>query len=97
CYRDWSSDVCSSDLRITAAAGRHAATISPDDRWIADVYSYTNKPPELYVQEARAQAESRKLTSSPAPDFAAYPWQDAPIIAFKEIGRASCRKERALQ
>src|SRR5262249_47392341 len=31
--------------RITAAAGRHAGVISPDDHWIADVYSYTNKPP----------------------------------------------------
>jgi dipeptidyl aminopeptidase/acylaminoacyl peptidase len=70
-------------VRITVAAGRHVATISPDDRWIADVYSYTNKPPELYIQENRAQAESRKLTSSPAADFAAYPWQDAPIITFK--------------
>ena len=44
--------------RITAAPGKHTPSISPDDRWIADVYSYTNKPPELYVQENRPQAES---------------------------------------
>ena len=52
--------------RLTAAPGKHAATVSPDERWIADVYSYTNKPPELYVQENRPQAESKKITTSPA-------------------------------
>jgi dipeptidyl aminopeptidase/acylaminoacyl peptidase len=69
--------------RLTAASGKHTCVLSPDDRWFADIYSYTNKPPELYVQEARAQADSRKLTSSPAPEFWDYPWQDAPIIEFK--------------
>jgi dipeptidyl aminopeptidase/acylaminoacyl peptidase len=69
--------------RMTAAAGRHVATISPDDHWIADVYSYTNKPPELYVQENRTQVETRRLTNSPAPEFGQYAWQDAPIITFK--------------
>jgi dipeptidyl aminopeptidase/acylaminoacyl peptidase len=66
--------------RLTKAPGGHSTTLSPDERWIADVYSYTNKPPELYVQENRPQAESRKLTDSPAPEFAQYPWLDAPIV-----------------
>ena len=48
--------------------------------WFADIYSYTNKPPELYVQETRAGAAAKKLTSSPAPDFWDYPWLDAPIV-----------------
>jgi dipeptidyl aminopeptidase/acylaminoacyl peptidase len=66
--------------RLTGLPGRHAATLSPDERWIADVYSYTNKPPELYVQENQAQASARKLTSSPSPEFWQYPWQDVPIV-----------------
>src|SRR5207244_321721 len=45
--------------RLTAARGKHAGVVSPDDQWIADVYSYTNKPPELYVQENRQQAEGK--------------------------------------
>ena len=45
--------------RLTAAPGGHAAVLSPDERWFADVYSYTNKPPELYVQETRAGAAAR--------------------------------------
>lgn len=68
--------------RITSQPGGHTCVPSPDDRWFADIYSYTNKPPELYSQEARAGAASKKLTSSPAPDFWEYPWVDAPIVTF---------------
>jgi dipeptidyl aminopeptidase/acylaminoacyl peptidase len=68
--------------RITAAPGKHAAVVSPDDRWIADLYSYTNKPPEVYVQENRPQAESKRITTSPTPEFDQYRWQDAPIVTF---------------
>jgi dipeptidyl aminopeptidase/acylaminoacyl peptidase len=68
--------------RLTGPPGKHTTTLSPDERWIGDVYSYTNQPPELYVQENRVRAEPRRLTTSPAPDFAAYPWLDAPILTF---------------
>jgi dipeptidyl aminopeptidase/acylaminoacyl peptidase len=68
--------------RLTKEPGRHAATVSPDERWIADIYSYTNKPPELYVEENRPLAEARKLTNSPAPEFSQYPWLDVPIVTF---------------
>ena len=68
--------------RLTQAPGKHVTTLSPDERWIADIYSYTNKPPELYVQENRPMAESRKLTTSPAPEFFQYPWLDVPIVEF---------------
>ena len=68
--------------RLTTAPGRHVATLSPDDSALADIYSYTNKPPELYVQETKANVDSRKLTTSPAPDFSTYKWIDAPIVTF---------------
>jgi len=68
--------------RLTTLSGGHSFLASPDDGWFADVYSYTNKPPELYVQETRAGAAAKKLTSSPAADFWEYPWLDAPIVTF---------------
>ena len=68
--------------RLTAAPGKHATTMSPDEQWFADIYSYTNKPPDLYVQEARPQAEPKRLTTSPAPEFSQYPWLDVPIVQF---------------
>lgn len=66
--------------RITTLPGNHHATLSPDEKWIADVYSYTNKPPELFIMENKPGAAERKLTSSPAPDFAEYQWIDTPIV-----------------
>ena len=68
--------------RLTSLPGGHSFVASPEDRWFADIYSYTNKPPELYVQEARAGAAAKKLTSSPAADFTEYPWRDVPIVTF---------------
>jgi dipeptidyl aminopeptidase/acylaminoacyl peptidase len=49
---------------------------------LADVYSYTNKPPELYVGGVR-------VTTSPAPEFATYPWLDVPIVHFPARDGAS--------
>ena len=68
--------------RLTKASGKHVTTVSPDQQWIADIYSYTNRPPEVYVQENRPLAEARKLTTSPAPEFFQYPWLDVPIVEF---------------
>jgi dipeptidyl aminopeptidase/acylaminoacyl peptidase len=68
--------------KLTSLPGGHTAVPSPDDRWFADLYSYTNKPTELYVQESRTGAVSKKLTSSPASDFWEYPWIDAPLTTF---------------
>ena len=68
--------------RLTSLPGGHSFVASLDDRWFADIYSYTNKPPELYVQEARAGAVAKKLTSSPAVDFSEFPWHDVPVVTF---------------
>ena len=66
--------------RITKMPGLHATTISPDEKWIADIYSYTNKPPELYLQPTQPMTTAVKLTTSPAPEFDNYPWLDTPIV-----------------
>jgi len=62
------------------ASGIHAPQLSPDEKWVADVYSYTNKPPEIYIQPNQPMAVAAKVTTSPAPEFNDYAWQDAPIV-----------------
>jgi len=66
--------------KITKETGSHRVTLSPDEHLLADVYSYTNKPPELFVADNHPGAVEKKLTSSPAKDFADYPWIDVPIV-----------------
>ena len=62
-----------SRTRMTREPGNHRVALSPDEKLMADVYSYTNRPPELFVGE-------KKITSSPAKDFWDYPWLDVPIV-----------------
>lgn len=59
--------------KLTAETGEHEAVVSPDGAVIADVYSYVNKPPELYVG-------GKKVTTSPAPEFFTEKWVDPPIV-----------------
>jgi dipeptidyl aminopeptidase/acylaminoacyl peptidase len=59
--------------KLTSGVGLHNAKVSPDGAVIADVYSYTNRPPELFVA-------GKRTTESPAPEFASYPWLDVPIV-----------------
>ena len=61
--------------KLTSTVGWHEAIASPDGATFADVHSYTNKPPELYIGATKA-------TNSPAPEFANYPWLDVPIVHF---------------
>ena len=58
--------------RISKAPGKHSVTLSPDEKWIADVYSYTNRPPEVYVQENKPGQDLKRLTTSPSEEFSQY-------------------------
>jgi dipeptidyl aminopeptidase/acylaminoacyl peptidase len=67
-------------IEITPVSGSHRVFLSPDEKYLADIYSYTNKPPELYTMDNRPGATSKKLTDSPAPEFWDYAWLDVPIV-----------------
>jgi dipeptidyl aminopeptidase/acylaminoacyl peptidase len=66
--------------RITIAPGSHAVTLSRDEKFMADVFSYVNRPPEIYTDENLPGAMEVSRTSSPATDFKNYSWLDAPIV-----------------
>jgi len=66
--------------RLTAAPGFYSGEMSPDGARIAVIHSRGNHPPELYLMDAKPQAEMRRVTVSPVDEFTKYPWLDAPII-----------------
>lgn len=68
--------------RITAAPGNHRSVLSRDEQWIADTYSYVNRPPELFAMENRPGAGPRQLTSSPTDEFRTYSWLEVPVVHF---------------
>ncbi len=59
--------------KLTANTGRHQVTLSPDEKSMADVYSFTTKPDELYI-------DGKQVTTSPSPDFLARKWLETPIV-----------------
>jgi dipeptidyl aminopeptidase/acylaminoacyl peptidase len=66
--------------RLTTQPGSHQAILSPDEQWLADVYSFSNKPPELYLVRNRASAEMAQLTTSPTAEWRSYPWLVPEIV-----------------
>jgi dipeptidyl aminopeptidase/acylaminoacyl peptidase len=60
--------------RVTSESGGHAAVPSPDGRWLADVYSFVNRPPDLYLAPNNAGARLSRLTTSPSPEFQKTSW-----------------------
>ncbi len=69
--------------KITNMVGGNEVTVSPDEKNIAILYSYTTKPPELYLQENKAGAKPEQIThKAESPAYKSYPWRDPGIITF---------------
>jgi len=60
--------------KITSKSGKHTAVVSPDGLLVADVYSYVNRPPDLFLVRNRAGAEMSQLTLSPSAEWLSFPW-----------------------
>ncbi len=74
--------------RLTGLPGQNQVDVSPDETMIADVRSYSNKPPELYLFANQPLSESsndsaKKITTSPTPEFFTHQWIDPAIASFK--------------
>jgi dipeptidyl aminopeptidase/acylaminoacyl peptidase len=71
-------------VRLTSMPGNNAADISPDERMLALVSSYSNRPPELYLQAANAPTSpAKQVTTSPIPEFFTHNWIDPPIVRIR--------------
>jgi dipeptidyl aminopeptidase/acylaminoacyl peptidase len=73
--------------RLTTLTGSNLATISPDEKWIAILYSYSNKPWELYLQQNTASPTARVkpvqiTTLAQSEEFKSYNWRDPELITF---------------
>ena len=66
--------------RITPQSGSHQTIVSPDQQWLADVHSYANKPPELYVARNRPASDLAQLTTSPTREWRSFPWRVPGIV-----------------
>lgn len=69
--------------RITTMTGANQVSLSPDEKWIAFLYSYSNKPWELYIQENKPGGKIQQVTTlAQSAEFKSYAWKDPEVITF---------------
>ena len=66
--------------RLTTMDGMNEAALSPDGEMMGVLYSYTNQPPEVYLQTP--QGEPARITTSPTEAWAGYPWREGELLTF---------------
>jgi len=73
--------------QITNVMGNNDVSISPDEKYIAIRYSYSNKPWEIYLMKnpmlSGNKEETKQITHSTTSDFESYKWRDPHNITFK--------------
>lgn len=73
--------------KLTNMVGRNDVVLSPNEEKMAILYSYSNKPTELFIQdnpiETSGNTQAEQITKSNSDDFNAYHWKDPEIITFK--------------
>ncbi len=68
--------------QLTSMEGENQVVLSPDEKHLAILHSYSNVPPELYVQENKVGAKPIRLTDGQSEEFKNYAWRDPQLIRF---------------
>lgn len=69
--------------KLTSMTGNNTVFLSPDEKNMAILYSYSNKPWELYLQENLPSSAPKQLTDGQSEAFKSYAWRDPYMIDFK--------------
>lgn len=70
-------------IKLSSMKGGNEVSLSPDEKWLAIRYSYSNKPWELYLQENKVGAKAEKVTNSQSTEFKAYKWREPEVVNYK--------------
>ena len=66
--------------RISDKAGNHQTVISPNEKYLATRFSYSNQPWQLFVGRNKPAAEQKQVTDNLSAEFRAYSWRDPEIV-----------------
>ena len=69
--------------KITTMVGSNQAEVSPDESTLGLIYSYSTKPPEVFVAANRPGARPTQVTTSPTAEWRGFNWIDPKVITFK--------------
>lgn len=68
--------------QLTSMTGNNDVSLSPDEKYIAILHSYSNQPWELYYKKNSAKVEAVQLTSGQSDAFKSYTWRDPQLVTF---------------
>jgi dipeptidyl aminopeptidase/acylaminoacyl peptidase len=69
--------------KLTGMIGSNAGEVSPDEATLGLVYSYSTKPPEVFVMPNKPGARATQITTTPTAEWRAFNWIDPKVITFK--------------
>ena len=69
--------------KLTTMTGANEVNLSPDEKWLALRYSYSNKPWELFIQENKPGSKPVQITTSTTNEFNSYAWKNPELTTFK--------------
>src|SRR5581483_3625748 len=69
--------------KVTSMTGSNVGEVSQDDSTVGMVYSYSNKPPEVYVMPNRAGAAATQVTTSTSDEWRGFKWIDPKLVTYK--------------
>ncbi|WP_017729848.1 S9 family peptidase [Nafulsella turpanensis] len=69
-------------VQLTEMEGRNDVVLSPDEKTLAILHSFANRPPEIYIKPAKAGVAAEKVTESLTEEWKAYPWREPEFITF---------------
>ncbi|MDN3596125.1 S9 family peptidase [Zunongwangia endophytica] len=68
--------------KLTNMVGNNQVYLSPNEKYMAINYSYSNKPWELYLKKT-GKGEAKQLTSGQSEAFSNYGWRTPELIKFE--------------
>ena len=69
--------------KVTSMTGSNEVTVSPDEKSLALIYSYSKTPPEVFVMPFTADAKATQVTTTPTEEWRNFKWIDPKVITYK--------------
>ena len=68
---------------LTQGSGRYEAALSPDGRRVAFLHDVSDRPPELFLADARRPGDMARVTTTPTAEWASFAWIKPEIVRFR--------------
>jgi dipeptidyl aminopeptidase/acylaminoacyl peptidase len=69
--------------KVTSMTGSNEGVVSPDGSTVGLIYSYSTKPPEVFVMPNTPGAQAKQITTSPTAEWRGFKWIDPKVITVK--------------